>query len=519
MEQHSPVHKNLTVRPRIAATLLTATFAVLALLAPGLGGCGAKNTYNPDLRRPNASPSPTPSTSPTPTPTPGPGEVGITVSPTPATTTTGGTLNFTAAVVGTANTAVTWSVQGGDGNGTITQSGVYTAPGNPGTYTVVATSQADSTKQGTVVITVTQTSTGEQVLGYAYLIGASGPNGNQISQVKIKPNGIPEFISQQTLHVGDFPGGILIDPRKRFVYAFDYPTRKVVGFRIQADHSLTPLSPPSYDTPDVPTAFAISPDGRFLFVSVYEDHLNGIQTYSIGEDGSLTPGAVVNLSELQFDMPGGLVVHPSGNFLYVTGREFSGGSPQGLIGQFRIGGDGTLTPMSPFTVSAPPESGKIIIHPTGKSVYTINASYNRNGFTIPSAPAIAQYRVNGDGTLAPLTPATLPAARPTGLAIHSSGNFLYVSESSTRFLGDGDAQQFAIGGDGTLTPLSPNPTPVTGYASMVLVEPSGQFAFISEGLHETFLIMRSNQDGTLTGISGVDLGLVRQIFDGAITGP
>src|ERR1019366_3914855 len=47
--------------------------------------------------------------------------------------------------------SVTWSVD----NGTIDQSGNYTAPGSPATATVKATSNQDVTKFGTTTITVT----------------------------------------------------------------------------------------------------------------------------------------------------------------------------------------------------------------------------------------------------------------------------------------------------------------------------------------------------------------------------
>lgn len=60
------------------------------------------------------------------------------------------TYNFTATVANTANTAVAWTVSGcSSGCGTINSAGVYTAPSfvaNPTAVTIVATSQADTTK-------------------------------------------------------------------------------------------------------------------------------------------------------------------------------------------------------------------------------------------------------------------------------------------------------------------------------------------------------------------------------------
>jgi len=82
--------------------------------------------------------------------------IGVLVTPSPATITLGQSQTFTATVTGTANTAVTWSVQEGAAGGSITSAGVYTPPAAVATYHVVATSQADPTQQGvaTVIIQV-----------------------------------------------------------------------------------------------------------------------------------------------------------------------------------------------------------------------------------------------------------------------------------------------------------------------------------------------------------------------------
>ena len=68
--------------------------------------------------------------------------VGITVSPTSATLSPGNTQQFTATVTGTSNTAVTWTATGG----AISTSGLYTAGQTTGSFSVTATSAADTTK-------------------------------------------------------------------------------------------------------------------------------------------------------------------------------------------------------------------------------------------------------------------------------------------------------------------------------------------------------------------------------------
>lgn len=71
------------------------------------------------------------------------------------------TQQFTATVSGSANTTVTWQVNGVTGGsaatGTIDVNGLYTAPAavpNPATVTVSAVSQADVTKSGSARMTI-----------------------------------------------------------------------------------------------------------------------------------------------------------------------------------------------------------------------------------------------------------------------------------------------------------------------------------------------------------------------------
>src|SRR5579864_5165176 len=70
----------------------------------------------------------------------------------------GGTQQFTATVTGADNLAVTWSVDsvrgGNSTNGTIANTGLYTAPQQSGTHIVTATSVADTTKSASATVTV-----------------------------------------------------------------------------------------------------------------------------------------------------------------------------------------------------------------------------------------------------------------------------------------------------------------------------------------------------------------------------
>jgi len=89
----------------------------------------------------------------------------VTITPTSASLTAGQTADFTATVTGTKNMAVTWEVNGVTGGssnyGTISASGVYTAPGiidSTVTETITATSAANTSVSATATVTLSASS-------------------------------------------------------------------------------------------------------------------------------------------------------------------------------------------------------------------------------------------------------------------------------------------------------------------------------------------------------------------------
>jgi hypothetical protein len=88
--------------------------------------------------------------------------VSIAISAPATSVATSATLQFTATVTGSSNTAVTWEVNGLSGGaastGTISSSGLFSAPAsvpNPAVVTVTGVSQADGTKTSSLNITIT----------------------------------------------------------------------------------------------------------------------------------------------------------------------------------------------------------------------------------------------------------------------------------------------------------------------------------------------------------------------------
>ncbi len=80
--------------------------------------------------------------------------ISVSISPMAPNLNQGATQSFTAFVTGTSNSAVNWAVQEGAAGGSITNTGIYTAPNKSGTFHVIATSQADTTKSQTATVSV-----------------------------------------------------------------------------------------------------------------------------------------------------------------------------------------------------------------------------------------------------------------------------------------------------------------------------------------------------------------------------
>lgn len=107
----------------------------------------------------------------------------VSVTPATASLNAGGTQVFTATVTNTSNTAVTWKVStvaGGNSSvGTITSSGVYTAPAVVSStliVTVTAISAADGSRSGSAQLTIVPTP-GSSAVSNANTNGASGSSG------------------------------------------------------------------------------------------------------------------------------------------------------------------------------------------------------------------------------------------------------------------------------------------------------------------------------------------------------
>ncbi|MBV8927640.1 MAG: beta-propeller fold lactonase family protein, partial [Mycobacteriaceae bacterium] len=307
----------------------------------------------------------------------------------------------------------------------------------------------------------------------------------------------PIACSGSNCKTSDSPNGEAVTPNGRFLYVSGY-SGTISVFAIGADGSLTPIPCSSAcSIGDRTLRLAISPDGRFLYAPVgFDSSLNAgeIAVFAIGSDGSLSrvPCAASDCVTATNEFPVAPVVTPDGRFLYVAtpANIFGGVIDTVLI--YRIASDGTLTPVPCPGTDCNTGSGPFgaSLTPDGRYLYVNNDS----SFTVSA------FAVGSDGTLTPIPCAGTNCNTgfgPSVVAVSPNGRFVYTSNT------DGTVSVFSIAADGSLTPVpcpgcsNPNAPAFLGMA----ISPGARFLYTATGLGRglgTLTVFAVAADGTLS---------------------
>jgi len=252
--------------------------------------------------------------------------------------------------------------------------------------------------------------------------------------------------------------GMAIDPTGQHAYvassAYQYApglSSLIWQFTIGADGNLTFMTNASIATGNDPTAIAIDPTGKFLYITSGID--NTVSQYSIGTDGSLTPMSTATVAT---SSPSAITIDPAGKHAYVTSNAGN------TVSQFLIGTTGSLTPMSTPSITTGSAPTGLTIDPTGQYAYVTNSGNNINVQSSGNG-TVSQYTIAANGSLTPMATATVATGViPKSMAIDPTGQYVYVVNYGTSI------SQYAIGANGGLIPLA-TPT-VPAQASLILVQ-------------------------------------------------
>lgn len=256
-----------------------------------------------------------------------------------------------------------------------------------------------------------------------YIYATSG--GGLLSQFGIGTGGVLTPLSPATVATGNVPQAIITDPVGQFAYVVNGADNTVSQYAIGASGALTPLSVPTVPTGHAPTAIAIDPQGRYAYVLNATD--NTLSQYSLESGGALTtltPATVETGTT-----PVAIAVDPSGSYVYVAN------SVDGTVSQYAIGSDGGLTPLSTPSVANAAGATSIAVDPVAPYAYLAN-----------DTGAISGYSLGSNGELTEL--GTLPGNNYNSfnlIIFDPTGQFAYQAH------GTGEIVEYILGSAGALT--------------------------------------------------------------------
>jgi len=286
-----------------------------------------------------------------------------------------------------------------------------------------------------------------------YLL-ATDPGSNEISVLRIKPNGGLQLVDVEGSW-GIGPVSIAVHGSLVYVANGGAGGSNYTGFRLNPVGHLIHIPGSTFDLPDnaLPGHVLISPDGRRLVgtrvgPNAGPSYLDG---FRIGSDGRLTaaPGSPFAAQRIG---PFGSAFSPThGNQLFVSNAH--DGANAGSVSVYDVAPDGSLNAItgSPFAdlQTAP---CWVAMSPDGHALFAVNTA----------VPSISRYSVAADGTLTLI--GSTGFASPTGLRpfdaqVSPDGGFLYVVDA-------GAAKISAFAVDGTsLTELTGSPFSIPGGAA------------------------------------------------------
>jgi len=230
---------------------------------------------------------------------------------------------------------------------------------------------------------------------------------NTVSQYSIGLDGRLSALSPAKVQAGANPATIVIDPKNKFAYVGNFGANArippagpstISQYSIGDKGLLMPLASSTVATGSGPSAIAIDPQSKYLYVANLGD--NNVGQYTMGTDGMLTAMAVPTVAS--GNGPAGIAIDTTGSYVYVANQT------DGTISAYTVSTvDGSLAAVG-AAVAAGPGVSSVTIDPTGHFVYATNRG----------STTVSQYAIGVGGVLTPIaSSATVPAGmEPTAIA-------------------------------------------------------------------------------------------------------
>lgn len=319
----------------------------------------------------------------------------------------------------------------------------------------------------------------DYVVGYVYVTTAKTGVINQYSidfqSGALAPLGTP-------VQAGNNPVRLVASPSGLFVYVVNQGDSTVQEFAVQSNGTL--VSKNTYPTGKTPTAIAIDPQGKFLYVTfLYQTGTSGpggVSIFPVNADNSLGTALMqpVGLN------PVGVNVSYFNHFVYVLDQEPSPNAK--ILGFSQNTTTGALTPIPGTTVTGSGASTVTTGYAAGVTPSAIAEELTARFIyvTDQAANQLIGYTVQANGSLVPMINGPFSTGLfPIYLTIDPTGKLIYVVNYNANTV-----QGYAIdtitgtpsGATGAFaTPLGAGPT-------CVAIDPSlGTFLYTSDTLDNT----------------------------------
>lgn len=253
--------------------------------------------------------------------------------------------------------------------------------------------------------------------------------------------------------VGRLPRCIIATPNGRTLYvssdtdSYDHSSEQIYEFAIEKNGRLTRLG--SADTGTYPLVLAMTRSGSFLYCSAEDGATRQgvLYQYKIGSDGTLSPlkPPLINLGKNLFHP---LTIAPSEKYLYMSTYVSSVGKPM----CFRITRSGAL-----LRLPAPPTQENVetlVLSPSGKYVYCLQSG------GVISVGAVDQVT----GRFSQLRPTAHVPPASYSMAISPQRNTLQITNAymnSKNIMISGPISEFQLMPNGNLKPANPPTFPQT----------------------------------------------------------
>lgn len=266
----------------------------------------------------------------------------------------------------------------------------------------------------------------------------------------------------------------------------------VAGFSLASGRlAITPNQP--YVIGVLPTALAVTPDNRFLYVG---SAVGGIFLYAINNDGSLSKqngGAAVVTGV----SPGAMRIDTTGNWLIAANSDLAlGGGTAALSAYvFQINKtSGALTSVANSTVTLQRGSPtSIAMNPAQTLVFITLKTGGMNILRFNPA--------NGAMAVGQLLQPRTQGGADYGVAIDPAGKYAFVTET-----GINSVRVLSVNANGSLTELGSSPVAVKLAPRDVLVDNTGAYVYVANSGSGSISAFALAADGSLTEIAGSPFG-------------